>query len=539
MIISGFYNYATETNKIISCNAFTKTVGDNYACIACNKNDLDPEVLADSFLNKGIISVNNNKSGMFLMVVYKGQSLHLISDIYSSPWNMYYTETEVGFYYSTSLRTLLTLSEIKRNVNLTSARIFLQRGFLIDNNTLIKGVNRLSFAQEVIVKKNGYKVNHYKYKLDNTKLSTEEAEKQLLPTIESSIQKYIPKDGSNVYMPLSNGFDSNLILNTVRKYHSSDIHVFTIGGSIGRNEIPKVRKNIVDFANVHLHTFIVDEELLKFFPDIVWRLEGALYEGGVFLQYALGRIAKETGASMMLCGECADEYLKQTYQNDMRLAITGRHKANVRFYPRANPFLSAHCIILKKSALMMNSFNIPCSYPYVSNKLSNIADNLKKENGFDKALYKELCCKKFPEVIAANVKSTGGSTDEQAILSIRMHEILKSFVNESDLIQKIALLKYNTKQYSWKNEYIRILTEYPELNKVYKITYATINYIVSNMNSLYGGRRGLPEDSMSQLLTKLYLIIFEELFISGKYDNRFKKDEFPTSLFDLLKDIDK
>ena len=103
-------------------------------------------------------------------------------------------------------------------------------------------------------------------------------------------------------MPLSNGYDSNLILHTIRSFINRRIHAFTIGGKKGRNEIPFVSNNLRSYNNIVHHTGIVDECIFEYFPDIVWRLDGTLYEGGVFLQYALSKLAREKGAYCMICG---------------------------------------------------------------------------------------------------------------------------------------------------------------------------------------------------------------------------------------------
>ena len=68
------------------------------------------------------------------------------------------------------------------------------------------------------------------------------------------------------------------------------------------------------------HTALTDKDTLSTLPDLVWRLEGAVYEVGNFLQYELNRTLAENGVKRIFCGECADQVLHEDYLQKDRIA---------------------------------------------------------------------------------------------------------------------------------------------------------------------------------------------------------------------------
>ena len=303
---------------------------------------------------------------------------------------------------------------------------------------------------------------------------------------------------------------------------------------MGRNEIPAVKENIEGIRGIQHYTDIVDKELLSFFPDIVWRLEGSLFEGGVFLQYALGKLAQRTGTTKMICGECSDEHQRSRFIKDMLNVTHGKYQSNYRYYSRANPFLTAHSVVLKKSSLMLSSFGIRGCYPFVNTTFTQLASILSSENFNNKKLYKALCQKEFPISIGKKVKTMGGAVDEVSYLSIDAQKRLLQLTSKSKLIQDIYSTKGSAVNITLDNELIRICDANPNRSRLTNTIHAFSNYCKSKLSFNSWQPDPFFYNDNQRCLRELFLLVFNELFITGKFDDQLMNKGITIDLWELL-----
>ena len=538
MIVTGIYDSTTGRNELLQCNTFFKSYNGKSIVVICDDYINSPDYIVSLYLNRGSECVNKISS-LFVIISADSTGLHIMCDPYGSQWNLFYCVKDGLFYYSTSMKSLLSVCPINRTLNKNAAKIFLKRGFLIDGQTLITDIKCLTCAQELFFNQDGLHVQHYKYQFKICNYSKSDARNMLIPAIEDSILAYFSKADKSVSLPLSNGYDSNLIFNTIRKKcNDKEINVFTIGGVVGRNEIPAVKENIKGIRGVQHYTDIIDKELLRSFPDIVWRLEGSLFEGGVFLQYALGKLAQKAGITKMICGECSDEQQKSRFIKDMFNVTHGKYHPNYRYYSRANPFLTAHFVVLKKSSLMLNSFGIRGCYPFVNVTFTQLASILVSDNLNDKSLYKALCQKEFPALIGKNVKTMGGAVDEVSYLSTDAKKRLLQLTCKSKLIQDINSIKEPAVNMALDNEFIRICDANPNRNILINTIHAFSNYYKSKFTFDSWQPEPFFYNDDQKCMRELYILLFNELFITGKYDDLFMNKGITMDFWEYVKTMD-
>lgn len=534
MIISGMYDYANGKNQIVDFDgySFSKSGTDYY--VLCNSLTNPSEDIMESFDNHGIQSVNHINDA-FLFTKSTKDSLLIFSDLMNALWTLYYVEANDKFYYSTSLKRLLAMSLIPRQIDLYSARVFLQKGFLPNKSTLLKFVCKLSFGDHIIVDKKGFKVIPYS---DNEVFYIFDSEKNnanLINRIQDEVLRYaeLMKD---VYMPLSGGYDSNLVLHTIYQHCSSKIHTFIIGGIRGTNEIPAAERNLKQFDGVVHHSKTIDESAINYYPDIIWRLDGLLYERGIFLQYALAHLAMENNADYMICGEYADQILHQYYMQDMKYAIRHKYPDNCIFRGNETPFLFGSCVITKKSFLLLQSFNIVGCYPFINREIAKIANLSAVQNGVRKKAYKTWCKEIFDKHIVNNISKIGGSTDTNAILTEEILAEIRQIAEDSELIKKVRNMPYHVDS-KFFNEYVhyQYLNE-GELPFIRALKACQSLMYRSLMTAVYGhlpNSEDIAINSVDLELKELYLIVFDKLFVSGDFDAYFSDNACPSDLHGL------
>ena len=449
----------------------------------------------------------NDRDEMFLVTFREGKTFHAAADMSSYNLDFYYTVRDEVLYYSTDLLELLKESRIPRKLNLRGARIFLANGCILGKETLVESVFKLEFGKELIADGSGVRQVSYPYSIDES-LKESDLKPIYADYIRESIDRHINAEG-DIYIPLSAGFDSNFILDAIQRKTDRTVHAFTVGSREGTNEIDRVAKNTALLSHVQHHTGLVTKETFQAYPDIIRRLQGSCYESGIFLQYVMAELAAETGARSMICGESADEVQKETYIPNMHDVLDGKIVPEDQSYAYCNPFINTNLLVLKKSSLMLNSFGITGEYPFKDKRIVSAGYAMRHLNGLKKKYFKECCRRDLHPEIMANIIKSGGTTELWSVIDAgeidRINHLIGSLparkeVKDSTEIRvtdRVRKAKEDHDRKRWIKKHI-LHENLPDLNET-------------------------P-------VRQLYILLFEELFLSGKYDMQ-KEAPFTTEEF--------
>lgn len=461
---------------------------------------------------------------MFLAVVYdRDRSIvTIVADETTSPWNFYYVQNEDKVFFSTSLKDVLLRSKIQRVLDIHSAKAFLANGYIVGETTLIENVKKLSFGHEIVLKK-GEVVQVEYAQPTREKISPKAAKTLLLPTIQKSIEKSMEQTG-DVFVPVSNGYDSNLILHTVLGCTDRKVQAYTVGSKNGSNETAAVKENVKNL-NVDLYIEQIDETYFEHFADIVWRLDGSVYESGVFLQYALAKAVGAAGAKYLLCGEGSDEVQNQRYAQSRDRVCCGKNLRDKKYFTYSDPFVGTNMMIMKKSAIMLNSFGVVGRYPFKSASVVSVAAANARANGTEKKLYKRQCQKLFPPSVAANVQTRGGTTGVKTVLDAGMLQKLKETMHDHELISKIR----NAENTIVTDAYTKKLRREQGLKRI--VAEISGNGLAKGTRNILRNRK---DSYLGKLFKEAYLVLFDKLFISGEYDHAFGMQSVPVVTSDLI-----
>lgn len=521
MEIKGIYDIAKAINSFESSETVYLNSGNISLAVIGEKPDKTAKEIADNFKTSGS-DIAGKINELFLTAIFDKESgvLHILSDLFSSPYNLYYTVADSKFYYSSSLKWLLKVSGIKRELDQDAVSYFKINGFVLGDKTLIKGVNKLGYAEEIIVSKNGVSKKALKYTFNYQQKPAARA--KLINTVRESI-----RNSSGISEPciaLSSGYDSNMVLDTLRKVPDTFVHAFSVGGETGRNETVAVSENVKNMSGVDLSVSIVNRDNFNTLADIVWRLEGSVFERGIILQYALAKSISEYGIEnpVCICGECADQVMNRNFRDDMNKTLSGKNRPDQRLLYNYNPFVTGTTIILKKSSLMLNSFGITSRYPFIKKNVLENTVPLGKENGLGKNLYRKLCANELPDFVLKNISMVGGSTNNNAILNEEDYAKLKAGLKRSPVVAKITTQTVP--------RYISFVEQTHRVKGVLKRYFSSLKPKKGEDKKPFT----LKTNDMTEELMSVYLLLFYELFITGNHDDAFDKVSSPLNTKEIL-----
>ena len=261
----------------------------------------------------------------------------------------------------------------------------------------------------------------------------------------------------------------------------------------------------------------VQDTGLNSLPDIVWRYDGYVSQSGIFLTYDLAKAVANIGAESIYLGENADyildstkHYLSRKFEKDLKIFVK-RNALSYYYYryvKKYSSFDQSRTIakklkndnyyssfnvdfhyILRKSTILLNSYNITGIYPFINQKTIAISNRLGKKNT-KKRYYKEKVKEFLGPDIAEILVKIGGSTDIDYLFNAFEHVVDKLLGSalENQILSKTSLNKI-------KRE---------------------------------------PMYYREMLLTILYLHIFNELFISEKYKNQLNEPSIEISLSEMF-----
>lgn len=350
--------------------------------------------------------IEGNSEDQFLQIKYDtdNRCLEIASDYFGTALPIYFGTENDKLYISDSLIGLKHVLKQKFQLNVDMLPYFFYNGFLPGKHTLIKGVYKLPPKKKIVVKNSSITIDEYLPEFSDLCYDNYSLEKIYDEVMTDSLIESIPS--SNIYnVALSSGFDSNFLLYLLRKL-KPDVNIccYSVGGSVGVDETDIAAIISNQYNNTSFNKAIVTPDTLNHLDDIVYRLEGSVYERGIFLQYELAKMLHENGCKHIICGECADQVFHiKTYE-----PVSDK---TFLFGYSDTPYEMASYVVLKKSALMLNSFGIKGVYPYLNNSVVKLGYMSRKENGNSKEFHKLQCKRLLPESIYNNLQKIGGSTE--------------------------------------------------------------------------------------------------------------------------------
>ncbi len=184
------------------------------------------------------------------------------------------------------------------------------------NQTFYKNIFRLEAAHYLLVKPDG-SVNKKRYwslskPLGTSSIKPKEAFDKFRDIFISSVKRRLRSDVP-VGISLSGGLDSSTIacsINYLRDSRSSSVHTFSARFFDQDFDEGRYIEYVINKTGVQNHQVWIDEKNIeKDFKDLMYHQEEPIGGLSAMAQYTVMRLAKETGVTVLLDGQGADEIL--------------------------------------------------------------------------------------------------------------------------------------------------------------------------------------------------------------------------------------
>lgn len=449
-----------------------------------------------------------NFGGMYLLLVYDRRTggLRLFQDFFNAPLAAYYVQVGDRLYVDTSLKHLMARTGLRPDINRAAVIQFLRYGAVYGSDTLLEGINKLAALNALAAE--GQKLWQYRVTYDGGETGLEQAKSRWESSMQASILA-CAQGQSVLHMPLSAGYDSNYILYTLSQYTQAPVHAYTLGVRHGASEAEVVKQNAACYPRVQLNIGYTDQETLSHMEDLVWRLEGAVFETGIFLQYELARLIAGQGGTCALCGECADQLMNQDFRIDPE-EVPNPHYAQIT----QDPYAYGAGIVVKKSGIMLNSFGVEGYYPYIDLGLAGLCRALAPINKKGKLYHKALCQKRFPAPVLRRIAKVGGSTPLHSLFESQeqIDDFLVMVRNSGAWRQFAPLLPQESagEQSGLWGKLRRFVGSEPNLRLVWAKVLSKLRVTQADQ---YTAQYRRQERQLNQAMRIWYLDVFQRLFV--------------------------
>lgn len=362
----------------------------------------------------GYIEKEGESEDPFFHIDYNADKKCLIvwSDFFGTSLTTYLAVEEDKLYISDSLVQMKKSLKRKAELNVDMLLHFFYNGFLPGTHTLIKGIYKLPPKKRVIVQGGSVRLEDVVIQFEDSCKDKKHIEEIYESAMRGAVSNMLP-NGQEYNVALSGGFDSNLLLYLIKKEKpDAKTACYCVGGSMGVDETENAAAIANMYENISFSKTSVTPDTLKHLDEIVYRLEGSVYERGIFLQYELARMLHERKCTHLICGECADQVFHEKSYN---LAPEDRFLYGYD----ETPYEMASYVVLKKSAVMLRSFGIQGIYPYLDESVIRLGYMTRKENRDNKEFHKNQCKRLLPKLIFQQLKKIGGSTELKALTDLQ------------------------------------------------------------------------------------------------------------------------
>ncbi len=454
--------------------------------------ETDVKTVEKLYFKKGL-SFFHELDGIYMIFLFDEQDEkgYIYQSSYGMSLPIYYYLNYEKFIFSTRLKSVLSHVG-KKELNISAARDFMHYISVIPNSkTLVKNVYKLIPGKYLIIDYKKKSISAKNILIKKSNVSKRYAKLNLISSLDNNLRALFESlNSKRIAVTHTSGWDTNLLLYLLNKISDHTITTITIDGGEETNEVPMVREIQKYYLNLKSLTGSVKSNINSL-VNIVWIYEGYIFQEGMFLRYELSKQLINENINTLFVGACGDQILSPAnrmrriakYNPDIKYFIEfllRRHCSKERIFRKRIKKTSKPLTIdmdkdmlLKMHVIMLNYHGVQGLYPFINKNTAQISKKLGRLN--NKKMYYKKKIREIlsPEIIKYMYKSSN-VVDTKNLLSVENRILLK--ILNSKLVSEL-------------------------LNK------SQITKIINK-----------PEEYHLLILQIIYLYLFNELFISGRYN---------------------
>jgi asparagine synthase (glutamine-hydrolysing) len=248
-------------------------------------------------------------NGLFSLAILdeRDSTFFVLNDRFGLAHQVYWTQINSRFYFASHLKTLLSLPEIKREIDSEGLNLFLKYSYIPSPWTIFKDIKKLPAGHLLTFKKGNVEINPYwEFPTSNNHVEDiHEAIFSYKDLLKKSISRRL---GTNekVGVLLSGGLDSSANVALTAGCTDQKLKTFSVGfEDPAFDERPYAQIVAQHFNTQHYETSITGYEI-EDLPKLIWHLEEPYFEFGLFLTYK-GLEAARKEVNIVIGGEGADQ----------------------------------------------------------------------------------------------------------------------------------------------------------------------------------------------------------------------------------------
>ena len=224
---------------------------------------------------------------------------------------LYYMKHEGRLIFASEIKALLTISDVRRELDQGALENYLSLGYTGNTQTLFRQISKLPPASLLVCENGDIRVERYWHPpadVDHRR-SAQQWIEELRATIESAVVSEMVSD-----VPLgaflSGGIDSSAIVAFMARHSDQPVKTYSIGfkgdaASAIYNELPYARLIANRFRTDH-REIIVRPDVARLLPKLLWHMDEPVSDSALVTTYLVSEFARQD-VTVILSGVGGDE----------------------------------------------------------------------------------------------------------------------------------------------------------------------------------------------------------------------------------------
>lgn len=268
----------------------------------------DTEVIIHGYEEEGISFVKK-LNGIFAFAIYdtNKQKLYLVRDrLGVKPLYYHYNPETNKLFFASEIKAILEDKSIKREVNQNSFLKYITLRYTTGNETMFNSIYKVPYGHYIEYDYKTSSLSSHKYwdlspvHFSDSNYSLKKVDELVDESVKMQMISDVP-----IGVFLSGGIDSSIVTSLVSKY-SDNVKTFSIGFHSERTDETMYSRQVADHFGTEHHEFIVDEDMLKYLPKVVYHFDEPIADPAALPTYLLAENTSKY-VKVVLAGEGADE----------------------------------------------------------------------------------------------------------------------------------------------------------------------------------------------------------------------------------------
>ncbi|MCU7845673.1 MAG: asparagine synthase (glutamine-hydrolyzing) [Candidatus Thiodiazotropha sp. (ex Monitilora ramsayi)] len=272
----------------------------------------DTEVIVHLYEQHGLDFVDH-LNGQFAIALWDNNRQRLvIARDRAGIRPLFYTEVGGRIYFSSEVKSLFSLPDIPRKINVKALQEIFTFWSTLPPNSLFEGVRTLAPGSLMLIERGEKKIIKYwdwdfsAEGIDHNRSAddwAEELRSLMIDSVRLQLRADVP-----VGAYLSGGLDSSVITSLIKNYTDTPLRTFSIGFEDEEFDESGFQKELVDYLGTnHSHVMCKRSDIGEAFPRVIWHTETAIVRTAPTPLMLLSGAVTNSDYKVVLTGEGADE----------------------------------------------------------------------------------------------------------------------------------------------------------------------------------------------------------------------------------------